>query len=104
MSERDQRIEKISRLRELRINPYPERFAKTHSCAEVAALPENTSGVRTAGRVVSLRSFGKLTFAHLQDQSGRVQIALQRDHLSEQWEWLTKLVDLGDHLGVEGAT
>src|SRR5262245_6408101 len=104
MSERELRIEKIARLREAGINPYPERYEKTHDCAAVAALPEGQQGVKTAGRLMAVRAFGKLTFGHLQDQSGRVQIALQKDLLGEQYDLLSKLVDIGDHLGVEGET
>jgi lysyl-tRNA synthetase class 2 len=96
------RIEKIKLLREAGLLPYAERFEKTHSLAGAKALADGTKQVRTAGRVVAIRGFGKLTFGHLLDYSGTMQIALQKNKLAQQFELFMKTVDMGDFVGVEG--
>jgi lysyl-tRNA synthetase class 2 len=97
------RIDKLDRLRAKGIAPFPERFERTHTLAAAAALPEGTKGLRLAGRLIAVRTFGKLTFAHLQDRSGRLQIALRRQELEpEAWEAFHELFDRGDFAGAEG--
>jgi lysyl-tRNA synthetase class 2 len=96
------RIEKIKMLREAGLLPYAERYEKTHSLAQAKALADGTKQVRAAGRVVAIRGFGKLTFSHLLDFSGTLQIALQKNKLAQQFELFMKTVDMGDFVGVEG--
>ena len=101
---RELRIGKLERLRGRGFPPWPERFERTHALAEAGALPEGTKGLRLAGRLVAVRTFGKLTFAHLQDRSGRLQIALRRQDLPpEAWEAFHELFDRGDLVGAEGS-
>jgi lysyl-tRNA synthetase class 2 len=102
--QREVRLQKLARLRELGINPYPERFERTHLLAEVPGVAEGTGGVRVCGRVMTFRVMGKLSFATIQDRSGRSQIAVAQDEVGEQFykEVWKKLVDLGDFVGVEG--
>lgn len=100
------RLEKIERLRAAGIHPYPDRFERTHTLAEARALPPATGGVRVCGRIVMMRVMGKLSFATLQDHTGRAQIAVQetsvgKDFYGQVWK---KLLDIGDFVGVEGAT
>lgn len=100
---RELRIRKLDRLRAAGFRPWPDRFERTHALAEAAALPEGTKGLRVAGRLVAVRRFGKLTFAHLQDRSGQLQIALRREELApEAWEAFLDLFDRGDFVGAEG--
>ena len=70
---REVRLQKMRALREAGINPYAERFPRTHSLADAYAIAEDREGesVAVAGRVMTVRAFGKLTFFHLQDGSGR---------------------------------
>ena len=97
------KIEKIGRLREEGVAPYPERYERTHTLNEVASLPEGQGGVRICGRIVSRREFGKLTFFDLQDLEGRFQCALQQDRIGkESFKRFLKLVDIGDFVGIEG--
>jgi lysyl-tRNA synthetase class 2 len=97
------RIEKLERLRQAGVDPYPERFDRTHTLGEAAGLPKETRGLRLAGRLIAVRTFGKLTFAHLQDGSGKLQIALRKGELDAQsWELFHELCDRGDFVGVEG--
>ena len=82
---RDERLRKLTALRELGIDPYPAHTERTHDCATVVMQYDELAGqeVAVAGRVVSIRSFGKLAFIKLQDASGEVQLYLQRDTMAE---------------------
>ncbi len=82
---RDERLRKLTALRELGIDPYPAHTERTHDCATVVSQYDELAGqeVAVAGRVVSIRSFGKLAFIKLQDASGEVQLYLQRDTMAE---------------------
>jgi lysyl-tRNA synthetase, class II len=96
------RIEKIKALREAGELPYAERFEKSHMLADAKQLADGTKSVKAAGRVIAVRAFGKLTFCHLLDFSGTMQIALQKNKLAERFETFMKTVDMGDFIGVEG--
>jgi lysyl-tRNA synthetase class 2 len=96
------RLEKLAALHAAGRPAYAERFERTHSLGEAAALADGTAGVRLAGRIVALRLFGKLTFGHLFDESGRLQFSLQRNKLGEAYEEFRRLCDMGDFVGVEG--
>ncbi len=82
--------------------PYAANFERTHAL-EDSKLEKDGSNVKIAGRVVLVRDMGKVTFATLQDHSGRMQIALKDDVIGEaaHKEFLS-LVDLGDFIGVTG--
>jgi lysyl-tRNA synthetase class 2 len=109
-----ERLDKIEKLRALGVQPYPERFDRTHFSDEAKALGEK--GVRTAeeiieksrndvvlsGRLMSLRSFGKLNFGHLQDSNGRIQVCFMKGTMGGKSEEIFKLLDIGDFVGVEG--
>lgn len=102
----DERVKKLNELRKLGINPFPYSFKRSHHAAEVLAKhklkpEERTSDkVSIAGRLVSLRKMGKIAFAHVLDQSGKIQIYFKEDNL-KTYEHL-KLFDLGDWIGVTG--
>ena len=95
------RIEKLQRLRELGLDPYPASFAGREPIAQAREKPGGTSG-RVAGRVVLWRRHGGSTFGNLRDASGQIQVQLRRDVLGEERYELAKLLDLGDFIGVEG--
>ncbi len=103
------RREKLGRLRELGINPYPANlFPVSHTSKQVKDTFEEGKKVIVAGRVMSTRIQGKASFASLQDSEGRIQIYVNRDELCPDEdktlynEVFKKLVDLGDFIGVEG--
>jgi len=104
VGQQDYRSEKLARLKALNIHAYPERYAVTHTLKEASNLPDDTAAVRVAGRLVAIRKMGKLTFAHLQDIEGRVQIALKQDQLGEGYGIFHEVVDIGDFVGVQGTT
>jgi len=96
------RLGKIPGIRAAGHHPYAERFERTHRLHEAAVLPDDTTGVRVAGRVVALRFFGKLAFGHLYDLNGRLQFAVQKNKLAAQFDEFRKFVDIGDFIGVSG--
>ena len=73
----------------------------THLARDVPGLDEEAPA-RLAGRIVLFRSFGKLAFAHLQDRSGRVQVAFTLDELGEEGMERAREIALGDIVGVDG--
>ena len=96
------RLDKIPQIREAGFHPYAERFEKSHSIASASALPDGTSSVKVAGRVVSFRHFGKLAFGHIYDIDGKLQFALQKNELGDVYDQFRNLVDIGDFIGIEG--
>ena len=96
------RLNKIPQLKEAGFHPYADRFEKTHSLDGALNLDDGTAGVKVAGRVVSLRYFGKLAFGHLYDVNGKLQFALQKNELAEKFDHFKNLIDIGDFIGVEG--
>jgi len=101
------RREKLQRLRELGVEPYPCKFTRTHRTQEVldrfSQLEASGEEVSLAGRIMSLRLMGKSCFAHLLDSSGRIQIYIQLDAVGERGFEIFKLLDIGDLLGVRGS-
>jgi lysyl-tRNA synthetase class 2 len=119
------RLEKLKDLKDLGIDPYPHHFSATDSlqniCVEwqdkeIAPFEEanakKTPFLHLAGRLVLMRAMGKNMFAHIQDDTGRIQLMFARDFTSvkgyEGQENLTacklieKKFDLGDIIGVSG--
>lgn len=86
-----------------RTNPYPERFVKTHEICEIVQMDDGIKGIRTAGRIMSMRKMGKMCFVHIADIKGRLQVVAKKDILEDEaYELLRKGFDIGDFLGVEG--
>ncbi len=104
---RQQRLEKLHKITELGIVPYPYHFPRTHlACDVLERYDENAKNemvVAVAGRLMSLRRMGKATFAHLMDRSGRIQIYAKMDQVGEEAYALFRLLDIGDHIGVRGS-
>jgi lysyl-tRNA synthetase class 2 len=106
-----QRQEKLHDLRTRGIDPYYNRFRPSHTISEVVQRFGALSGqelenlpqtFRLAGRLMLLREFGKASFCHFQDGSGRLQAYVQRQVLGDEAFSLFKRLDLGDILGFEG--
>jgi len=107
------RRESLNKLREIGINPYPANEYKiTNSCAELknGYNPEiqNFQDISIAGRLMSQRIMGKASFAEIQDESGRIQLYINRDEIcpgedkSLYNDVFKKLFDIGDIIGVKG--
>ncbi len=99
------RKEKLAKLRDRGIDPYPARFDRTHTNADAADLaPRSGPGafVTIAGRVTAMRGMGKASFMDLRDGSGRIQAYLKQEALGSEAYALLKEIDLGDFVGVSG--
>jgi lysyl-tRNA synthetase class 2 len=107
-----QRRRKLEELRARGIEPYPTTFARTMENAAAVARFDELAGreVSVAGRVVSRRIMGKVSFCHLVDGTGRIQLLVREaatapDQLAvgpEQYETFRDLYDIGDIVGATG--
>lgn len=103
------RREKLTKLRELGINPYPANlYPVNHTSKQIKENFSEGKKVVVAGRLMSVRDQGKASFAELQDSEGRIQLYFNRDVICEGDDRtlyntvFKKLTDLGDFIGVEG--
>lgn len=105
-----QRVEKLKRLQARGIEPYPRRVKRTHTIAEALAalaaaeaVGQEGPRVSVAGRLRSMRVMGKVTFAHIEDGSGTIQLFLRVQDVGEEaYETFKRDFDLGDFVGAEG--
>jgi len=105
-----ERLKKLEDLSRDGIDPYPSTFPVTHqggelltryAAADDAALA-GAEPVTVAGRVLSLRTHGKASFAHIKDRTGRIQIYVRQDSVGETAYHLFRRIDIGDFLGICG--
>jgi len=100
--ERSVRMNKVQELANLGIPSFPA-VAPEHIFVTKALSLSDGETVTLNGRLMTKRDMGKLTFCHLQDESGRMQIALKSDELNtDSYKTFTKLVDSGDIVSVTG--
>ena len=103
------RREKLAKIRELGIDPYPaELFKVSHLVNEIKKNFQENSNVIVAGRLMSRRIQGKASFAELMDSSGKIQVYFNRDEICPEDdkfkynEFYKKLLDIGDIIGIQG--
>ncbi|MEY2984285.1 MAG: lysyl-tRNA synthetase [Cyanobacteriota bacterium] len=110
------RLEKAAHLRQLGLNPYAYRWEITHQAADLQAIYRDLPNgveieveVAIAGRILARRVMGKLAFFTVQDESGVIQLYLDKKRLTETmpdlenpFNLLKKVSDAGDILGVTG--
>lgn len=98
----EERKKKLKELRKIGIDPYPAKFEKKNSVEECLKMGMGKK-VQTAGRLMSKRDLGKISFSDLQDESGKMQIVLQNGETSKkEVDFFRKYIDAGDIVGVEG--
>ncbi|MDY6877914.1 MAG: lysine--tRNA ligase [Chloroflexota bacterium] len=105
-----QRMEKLGRLRARGIEPYPRCVKRTHTIAEAVAALETAEAagekgprVAVSGRLRSMRVMGKVTFAHIEDGGGSIQLFLRINDVGEEtYDMFKRDFDLGDFVGAEG--
>ena len=92
------RIEKLQKLREAGINPYPNHYEPTHKSESIKGDYPNLEGkiVRVAGRIMALRKMGKASFAQIMDSEGKIQFFIRKDDVGEETYNHFKLLDIGD--------
>ena len=93
------------------IDPFGEKFVRTHNAKELVELydefdkeelAEKLIETTVAGRMMTKRGKGKVGFAHIQDASGQIQLYVRKDEIGEEAYELYKTLDIGDILGVSG--
>ena len=108
--EKQDRLAKLEAIKALGINPYPSKYSKTHTVKQALESVENNE-VKISGRVMSIREMGGLIFAHVQDNSGKIQIVLEKKDLKEKnytntdinyFQFFRKYIDIADFIGVNG--
>ncbi len=107
----EQRFQKAKKLEEEGVKLFPNTFRKDtdisflidnfkdKSLEELLSLEKS---FKIAGRIMTVRSFGKATFLHLQDHSGKIQVFVQKKEVGDEEYLLFKKFDIGDIIGVEG--
>lgn len=106
-----QRLEKLQKLKEEGINPFPNDLACTHTTGGILQefsplskeeLESKKIEVCVSGRIMFQRSFGKACFVKLKDRDGRIQAYIKKDVVSESDWSLFERAEVGDFLWVEG--
>src|SRR3989304_5024208 len=91
------RRDKLSKLKEKNINPYPYSFKRTHFSSEIIqnfeTLAQSSQGVKIAGRIVTLRYHGKSLFFNLLDNHGKIQVYVKADEIGKEKYSLLDLFD-----------
>src|SRR5574341_2649686 len=110
------RLQKIEELRAEGIEPYPTRAERTHTSVQAIAEFEaaEKEGASTgsaarevkaalAGRIRAARAMGKISFAHIEDGAGKVQLFLRANELGkERLDFFNRMFDIGDFIQAEG--
>jgi lysyl-tRNA synthetase class 2 len=106
-----QRRANLAAMTELGVEAYPHKFVTTDTVSELVRrhggqTKEQLEAPRvetvTAGRIISIRSFGKASFFVLSDGRSRIQVYVRQDGLSERDFAVSRLLDYGDYIGVAG--
>ena len=106
-----ERLDKVTRLRHAGIDPYPNRYPRTHTARQAADLLTRIEGGETqedrvlvAGRIMANRSMGKSAFMDIRDSSGKIQLLFTNiKEMEETRLQMFKDLDIGDFIGIEGA-
>lgn len=105
------RRHKLDELRALGVDPFGKKYERTHNAGDIIKqydgltkeeLEEKGVKARIAGRIMAKRTMGKASFAHVQDLSGKIQIYVRKDSVSENDYSVFELLDLGDIVGISG--
>lgn len=99
------RKQKLAKLKAMGIDPYPSKTNRSHTNKEALdqfdKLAEKGTHLTLAGRIRSLRTQGKISFAHIEDGTGKIQLFFKQDALGQQFE-LLDLFDIGDFIEATG--
>ena len=106
------RFEKLKKIEEMGIKTYPNDFRpkdkakyikEIYKDFSIEELEKKQEEFILAGRLMSKREMGKLIFAHIQDETDRIQILLAKSEISsEDFKFFKKFVDIGDIIGIKG--
>ncbi|MBT7378126.1 MAG: lysine--tRNA ligase [Candidatus Marinimicrobia bacterium] len=99
------RLEKLNKIKDAGINPFPYSYTSTHKIVNILAEQENllNSHVSISGRIVSFRKMGKASFIHIQEESSKLQVYAKSDILPDTiYDNIVRNLDLGDIVGISG--
>lgn len=97
------RNEKEQKAVEYGIKIRPDRFRYNYTIKEARELQDGEKDVKIAGRIMSKRKMGKISFIDLQDIEGHIQLVVKRDDLGEEnYKKMHEILDIGDFIGAEG--
>ena len=101
------RLEKLDSIRKKGIDPYPAKAKRTHICQEAIddfkKLADKAKELFLVGRLRTIREHGGSTFAHIEDESARLQIYFKKDELGEKkYKFFQAHFDIGDFIEVKG--
>ena len=103
------RKEKVEKLKDIDIDSFPTNFKNTTFIEDIKTKHQSLEdGVQTdisvlvRGRILSIRSFGKLTFVDIKDTTGKIQLLVAKDDLHENLKQYIELLDVGDMIGTKG--
>ena len=96
------RLDKLNKLKDHGIAPYGTRFDRTGSISDVLKDFEEEKEVKIAGRLMASRSHGKVMFADLEDQSGKIQLFIKVSKVITNEFEVVKALDIGDIIGIKG--
>ncbi|MBN1543600.1 lysine--tRNA ligase [candidate division KSB1 bacterium] len=98
------RREKLAKLRQAGIEPFAYKYTRSLVASQITDDFETHEGktVSLAGRLMSLRSMGKVTFCHIMDESGRMQLYIGKKQIGDEAYEAFKLFDIGDIVGAKG--
>ena len=105
----EERIRKLKEIRAVDVDPYPYSYDVKDKALEInekyskLKKEQHTKDkVSVAGRIMQLRRMGRVTFMHLQDQSGRIQLYFRENDVGKKNYKFLKKLDIGDIIGVKG--
>ena len=103
------RKEKVEKLKDIDIDSFPTNFKNTSFIENIKSEHQSLGdgdqtdiSVRVRGRILSIRSFGKLTFIDIKDMTGKIQLLVAKDDLNENLQQYIGLLDVGDMIGTKG--
>lgn len=108
----EERKKKIETLTAMGVGLYPTGFKCDLTAAEALerfgnmdaeSLERNHQSYSLAGRILAVRDFGKASFIHIKDRSGRIQAYIRKDKVGEESFRIFKLMDIGDFIGIRGS-
>lgn len=104
MIEREERIQRLNKLREKGINPYPAGRYRFQGIEDIKKQFDTLAekDVSVGGRIHAIREHGKVFFADLKDFSGKIQLYFKKDLMGDSQYELSKLLDIGDIIGCRG--
>jgi lysyl-tRNA synthetase class 2 len=107
----EERRKKADELKAMGVTLYPAGYRCDLSISEAIerlggldaqTLEQDKSAYAIAGRIMSLRDFGKASFIHIRDRSGLIQAYIRKDQVGERAYKIFKLMDMGDFIGIKG--